>query len=93
MFRFTTLDEYRTVLETMVARGATPTEICELGHTLEGWEEYLTDLYQLRPLFDESDPMTWGDLPHGYTWREIDVHSGEHHLFAPDGRDVSAMYR
>lgn len=40
--------------------------------------------------FTESDPATWEVLPDGYYWAEIDATTGEHHLFAPDGRDVSA---
>lgn len=48
MFRFTTFDEYRMVLETMCARGATVTGIDEFANTITGWEEYLTDLYERR---------------------------------------------
>lgn len=41
--------------------------------------------------FTESDPATWETLPIGYYWAEIDSTTGEHHLFTPDGRDVSAQ--
>lgn len=42
--------------------------------------------------FDESDASTWNDLPEGYEFREVDAVNGESHLFAPDGRDVSATH-
>lgn len=40
-------------------------------------------------MFDESDPGTWSVLPAGYRWLPWDHTTGEHHLYAPDGRDLS----
>lgn len=68
--------------------------------TRDGWKEITTVtergatrvVHHNRPVFDESDPVTWRqrDLPTGYEWREFDAASGEEHLYAPDGRDVTA---
>lgn len=38
--------------------------------------------------FDETDQTTWGEVPAGYEWRLVS--DDEEHLFAPDGRDLSA---
>lgn len=40
-------------------------------------------------MFDETDMATWGALPMGYDWRTVDHVTGECHLFAPDGRNLS----
>jgi hypothetical protein len=40
--------------------------------------------------FNPTDPATWAQTPDGYEWREIDTETGEHHLFAPDGTNLSA---
>lgn len=44
------------------------------------------------PAFDPTDPGTWTEAltPQGYVWREINAETGEHHLFAPDGTNLSA---
>lgn len=40
-------------------------------------------------MFDETDPATWGVLPAGYWWLTVDHVTGENHLFAPDGTNLS----
>lgn len=42
-------------------------------------------------MFNESDPATWSmsALPDGYRVLPWDHITGEHHLHAPDGRDLS----
>jgi len=39
--------------------------------------------------FDETDFATWGTLPDGYAWLPVDRYGEEHHLFAPDGRNLT----
>ena len=41
--------------------------------------------------FSENDVNTWDDanLPAGYEWRDFDAFTGELHLFASDGRDLT----
>jgi hypothetical protein len=46
-------------------------------------------------MFVESDPTTWTldkELPLGYYWRDLQDGSGEAHLIAPDGRNLSQIY-
>lgn len=45
--------------------------------------------------FSETDPRTWmvDAIPEGYEWREFSKELGEDHLYAPDGRDLSAAYQ
>jgi len=42
--------------------------------------------------FEESDPATWTYLPSGYQVRDYNAATGEMHLYAPDGRDVTDAY-
>lgn len=42
-------------------------------------------------MFNETDMSTWGDMPLGYELRTVDPVTGEMHLFAPDGRNVSVL--
>jgi hypothetical protein len=56
-----------------------------------GWLTALLDALT-SPRFDESNPTTWNEpLPHGYAWREVAPGAAELHLYAPDGRDLTAM--
>lgn len=42
-------------------------------------------------MFDEHDPATWHTVPRDYTFRQVDPVTYEHHLFAPDGRNLSVQ--
>lgn len=39
--------------------------------------------------FNEFNPATWGVLPRDYSFRTVDPVTGEAHLFAPDGTNLS----
>lgn len=55
----------------------------------------IAQVLQEHVTFSETDPATWSPEtpPVGYAWRDVKQYlPGELHLFAPDGRDLSAAY-